>query len=153
MNRSASTLWIDWHMPELAGEQWEFFHHPAKQAFYQRHDLAWQDIVTGFPGGTLQPYPRSDQIDGIPVSGSYSSYDDYTFYLAKAKRGYRQSYARMEVALQRDGSLSLPAPIVLVCNNEGMLFSGYRRLCLAWNYGMVPRVWLVNLERGAAPCA
>lgn len=153
MHRSASTLWVEWRQPELAAEQWEFFHHPAKQAFFQRHAIQWHDIMKGFPGGALHPYPRSAWIDGIPVSGSYSSYDDYAFYLAKAKRGYRQSYARMEQALQRDGNLLLPAPIVLVCNNEGLLFSGYRRLCLAWNYGMIPCVWLVGLERGITPCA
>jgi hypothetical protein len=83
-------------------------------------------------------------LNGIPVSLSYSSYDDYSRYLAKAKRGYRRNYTKMEEELQRCGTLNLKAPIILVCGNEGLLFSGYRRLCLSWNYGMVPFVWVVN---------
>jgi hypothetical protein len=50
----------------------------------------------------------------------------------------------MEEELQRCGTLNLKAPIILFCGNEGLLFSGYRRLCLSWNYGMVPFVWVVN---------
>jgi hypothetical protein len=42
------------------------------------------------------------------------------------------------------GTLALKAPIILISNGEGLLFSGYRRLCLAWNYGMIPYVWLVE---------
>jgi hypothetical protein len=35
--------------------------------------------------------------------------------------------------------------MVLQAGNEALLFAGYRRLCLAWNYGMIPAVWLVIL--------
>jgi hypothetical protein len=52
----------------------------------------------------------------------------------------------MEDDLQRAGSLELKAPILLCSGGEGVLFSGYRRLCLGWNYGMVPYVWLVRLD-------
>ena len=79
------------------------------------------------------------------MQGAYHTYDDYCRYLAKAKRGYRLNYNRLEEALQRAGHLTLPAPIVLQAGNEALLFAGYRRLCLAWNYGMVPYVWLVTL--------
>jgi hypothetical protein len=87
------------------------------------------------------------------VTLSYSSYDDYARYLAKAKRGYRRNYSLMEDALQCQGALTLPAPVILQCGNEALLFSGYRRLCLAWNYGMVPCVWLLPLREGGLTCA
>jgi hypothetical protein len=132
-------------MPDLASEAWEFAHHPAKQAFYQRHGITWEHLVTGFASGQLMPFPRSGELAGCPVQGSYHTYDDYTRYLAKAKRGYRLNYNRMEEALQRAGGLTLPAAIVLQAGNEALLFAGYRRLCLAWNYGMIPAVWLVIL--------
>ena len=80
------------------------------------------------------------------MRNSHHSYDDYRRYLAKAKRGYRLNYNRMEEALQRNGNLNLPAPVVLNAGGEALLFSGYRRLCLAWNYGMVPYVWLLTLD-------
>ncbi len=83
----------------------------------------------------------------MPVALSYHTYDDYSRWLARAKRGYRRNYSRMEEALQREGELTLPAPVVLCCAGEALLFAGYRRLCLAWNYGMIPYVWLVTLER------
>lgn len=143
MMRSSSSLTIDWAQPELAEERWEFSHHPEKQEFYRRHDIGWDDIVAGFTCGRLTPYPRSDRIDGVPVALSYSGYDDYARFLARAKRGYRRNYSLMEEALQRHGHLTLPAPIVIACRGEALLFSGYRRLCLAWNYGMVPFVWLL----------
>lgn len=142
--RSASTLAIDWVQPELAAEEWEFFHHPAKQAFYRQHGLTWEAIAAAFANGRLVPYPRGDNICGVPVALSHHSFDDYCRYLAKAKRGYRLNYNRMEEALQRAGTLNLPAAIILMANDEALLFSGYRRLCLAWNYGMVPFVWLVS---------
>jgi hypothetical protein len=86
------------------------------------------------------------------VALSYSSYDDYARYLARAKRGYRRNYSLMEDALQRQGNLTLPAPVVLQCGAEALLFSGYRRLCLAWNYGMVPGVWLLTVTGRGATC-
>jgi hypothetical protein len=141
--RSTSNLTIDWVKPDIATERWEFSHHPDKQGFYLRHTIGWDQILSGFDAGRLVAYPRSDRIDGVPVELSYSSYDDYARYLAKAKRGYRRNYSLMEEALQRLGTLTLPAPIVLQCGGEALLFSGYRRLCLAWNYGMAPCVWLL----------
>lgn len=144
--QSTSSLTITWQKPDLGEEEWEFHKHPAKQEYYRRHGIGWDRLVTAFEGGRLEQYPRSDRVLGMPVLLSYDTYDDYARYLAKAKRGYRLNYNRMEEALQRGGTLNLPAPIVLLCGGEALLFSGYRRLCLAWNYGMVPYVWLVGLD-------
>ncbi len=144
---SVSALRIAWRKPVIEGEEWEFFRHPAKQDYYCRHGIAWEGILASFDSGTLVPYPRSNRLMGVPVSLSYDSYDDYSRFLAKAKRGYRRSYAKMEEELQRAGALALPAPIILRSGREALLFSGYRRLCLAWNYGMVPFVWLVSLPQ------
>ena len=143
--QSTSTLTITWTRPDISAEQWEFSHHPDKQAYYLRHGLSWEQILSGFDNGLLVPYPRSGQLNGVAVGLSYSSYADYSRYLAKAKRGYRRNYSLMEEALQQAGSLTLPAPVILQCNGEALLFSGYRRLCLAWNYGMTPAVWLLPL--------
>jgi hypothetical protein len=142
---SASALAIDWVQPELFTEEWEFFHHPAKQAFYRRHGVTWEAVAAAFTAGRLVPYPRRGDIGGVPVALSHHGYDDYSRYLAKAKRGYRLNYNRLEEALQRAGELTLPAAIILQAGDEALLFSGYRRLCLAWNYGMTPFVWLVLL--------
>jgi hypothetical protein len=149
MTRSTSSLSIDWTVPQLAGEEWEFFHHPAKQEFYRHHRIDWETLGAAFGDGSLVPYPRGGEIAGIPVALSYHSYDDYARYLAKAKRGYRLNYNRMEDTLQRQGHLTLPAPVILRAGGEALLFSGYRRLCLAWNYGMVPHVWLVPCGAGS----
>jgi len=151
--RSTSNLIIEWVKPDIATEQWEFSGHPDKQGFYLRHGIDWELILSGFDAGRLTPYPRSDNLNEIPVSLSYSSYDDYARYLAKAKRGYRRNYSLMEEALQRLGTLTLPAPIILQCGGEALLFSGYRRLCLAWNYGMAPCVWLLSVKGKDLPCA
>jgi hypothetical protein len=149
---STSSLTIHWAKPDIATEQWEFDRHPNKQVFYQRHGIGWEQILTGFDAGHLEPYPRSERIGVVPVALSYSSYDDYARYLAKAKRGYRRNYSLMEDALQRLGTLTLPAPIILQSADEALLFSGYRRLCLAWNYGMTPCVWLVSVMGKDTPC-
>jgi hypothetical protein len=151
--RSIATLAITWVKPDIAGEEWEFTSHPAKQDFYRRHGITWESILTAFDNGCLTPYPRSGFLGDIPVALSYSSYDDYAHYLARAKRGYRRNYTLMEDALQQAGELTLPAPIVITCNGEGLLFAGWRRLCLAWNYGMTPGVWLVTLPERVTPCA
>lgn len=143
--RSAATLTIDWVQPELASEEWEFSRHPAKQPFYRQHGITWEAIAAAFPTGRLVAYPRGGELCGVPVALSYHTFDDYRRYLAKAKRGYRLNYNLLEEALQRAGELSLPAAIVLLTADEALLFSGYRRLCLAWNYGMTPFVWLVTL--------
>ncbi len=142
---SNSTLFINWLKPDIEEEQWEFFNHPAKQEWYRSHAVTWEQIVSGFDGGEMVAYPRSATIGEIPVALSYHSYDEYQIYLARAKRGYRKNYSRMEDALQGAGSLALKAPIIICSTGEGLLFSGYRRLCLGWNYGMVPHVWLVQL--------
>ncbi len=150
--RSVSSLSIEWIKPDIAAEVWEFTHHPDKQDFYLRHTIGWENLLACFEAGRLAPYPRSDRIDGIPVALSYSSYDDYARYLARAKRGYRRNYSVMEGTLQRLGVLKLPAPIILQCHGEALLFSGYRRLCLAWNYGIVPFVWLLPVAGRTGLC-
>lgn len=133
---SRSSLTIAWTRPDLEGERWEFFHHPAKQPFYRRHGIDWERLTAAFEQGKFVPWPRADRLGGIAVELAYAGYDDYLTYLAKARRNYRLNYNRMELALQRDGTLTLPASIVLCCAGEALLFSGWRRLCLAWNYGM-----------------
>jgi hypothetical protein len=143
---STSALSITWLRPDIEEERWEYFNHPAKQQWYRIHDISWDQIVSGFDRGELVSYPRAASIGDIPVVLSYHRYDDYQTFLARAKRGYRKNYSRMEDALQSDGSLMLKAPIILSCGGQGLLFSGYRRLCLGWNYGMIPYVWLVPLE-------
>ena len=153
MMRSTSALSINWLKPDLMNEEWEFSRHPDKQEFYRRNSIDWGQLLSGFEAGSLTPYPRSGCISGTPVALSYSSYDDYTHYLAKAKRGYRQNYSRMENELQRNGSLTLPAPIIVQCGGEALLFAGYRRLCLAWNYGMIPFVWLLPVSGKESTCA
>lgn len=144
---SNSALMINWLKPDLQEERWEFFNHPAKQEWYRQHSVSWDRIESRFDNGRLVPYPRSALIGEIPVALSYHSYGEYQIYLAKAKRGYRKNYSRMEDALQSAGTLTLQAPIILAGTGEGLLFSGYRRLCLAWNYGMIPAVWLVSLDK------
>jgi hypothetical protein len=146
MIRSRATLSIVWEKPDLTGEEWEFFHHPAKQEFYRRMGIGWEDVAIAFELGRLEAYPRSDRICGMPVALSYHTYEEYSHYLARAKRGYRRNYTKMEEALQREGELTLPAPTILCCKGEALLFAGYRRLCLAWNYGMIPYVWLVTVD-------
>jgi len=145
---SLSSHKISWVKPDIEEEQWEFSRHPDKQGYYQQHGIDWQDIISGFQDGKLIQYPRSNMIGNIEVALSYHKYEDYSRYLAKAKRGYRINYSRMEDDLQRNGHLTLKAPIILTVGNEGILFSGYRRLCLAWNHGMTPYVWLVTLKSG-----
>ncbi|MBT0665322.1 hypothetical protein KI809_13530 [Geobacter pelophilus] len=143
---SHSELRITWVKPDIEEELWEFSRHPAKQEYYQRHAIDWPEIVAASDNGQLLPYHRSAELGQIKVALSYHSYEDYSRYLAKAKRGYRLNYAKMENDLQRHGELTLKAPIVLAMADDGLLFSGYRRLCLAWNYGIVPYVWLITLN-------
>lgn len=142
---STSALSITWLQPDIEEERWEFFNHQAKQFWYRSHAVTWEQIVAAFDGGALVAYPRAAAIGEVPVALSYHSYEDYQTYLARAKRGYRKNYTRMEDDLQATGTLMLKAPIVLCYSGEGLLFSGYRRLCLGWNYGMVPYVWQVPL--------
>jgi hypothetical protein len=148
---STSSLSINWIPPDLTEERWEFFNHPAKQDFYRRYGITWELLTAAAADGCLVPYPRGAAIAGVPVNLAHHTYDDYCRYLAKAKRGYRQNYNRMETALQREGMLTLPAAIVIGAGSDALLFSGYRRLCLAWNYGMVPYVWLVTVESPEGP--
>ncbi|MDD2851286.1 MAG: hypothetical protein PHY09_05205 [Desulfuromonadaceae bacterium] len=143
---STSALIIVWHQPEIEEERWEFFNHPTKQEWYCSHGVVWDQIVSRFDSGALVPYPRGEVIGTISVALSYHRYEEYQTYLARAKRGYRKNYSTLEELLQSEGSLKLKAPIVIHSGEEGLLYSGYRRLCLAWNYGMVPYVWLVRLD-------
>lgn len=144
---STSALTISWLQPDLQEERWEFFNHPSKQEWYRQHEVTWEQIESCFESGRLTAYSRSAFIDQVQVALSYHSYSEYQTYLAKARRGYRRNYSKMEDALQNEGKLQMKAPIILVNAGEGLLFSGYRRLCLAWNYGMIPYVWLVKLDK------
>jgi hypothetical protein len=139
---SSSNLTISWLPPDIEEERWEFFSHPAKQEWYNSHAVTWEQIVSGFDNGTLVPYPRSASIGDIRIALSHHRFMDYQTFVARARRGYRRNYSKMEDDLHGAGTLALKAPIILISNGEGLLFSGYRRLCLAWNHGMIPYVWL-----------
>jgi len=145
---SPSTLTINWLKPDIEEESREFFTHPAKQEWYTLNAVTWEKILSGFDSGRLVPYPRSSRIGEVEISHSYHTFDDYLEYVLHARRGYRRNYSKMENDLQSAGNLSIKAPIVLTVNGEGLLFSGYRRLCLAWNYGMIPYIWLVDIDGG-----
>lgn len=147
--QSQSVLRLEWQPPDINEERWEFFDHPAKQPFYRQHQITWESLGTAAAGGNFLAWPRGECCGGVTVRLSYSSYDDYLTYLRRAPRNYRLNYQRMEQALQSTGMLILPAPIVLFGSEEGLLFSGWRRLCLAWNYGMVPYIWAVRLRPGS----
>src|SRR5450830_3841 len=97
---SPSTLSITWLQPDIEEERWEFFNHPAKQEWYRSHAVTWEQVVSRFDSGVLVSYPRSATIGDIPVALSYHRYDQYHTFLARAKRGYRKNYSRMEDALQ-----------------------------------------------------
>lgn len=144
---SNSALTINWLVPDLEEERWEFFNHPDKQEWYRLHNVSWEQLVSNFDAGRMIQYPRSGRIGDVPVSLSYHKYSDYQKYLARAKRGYRRNYSLMEDDLQNSGSLDIKAPVILSSNGDGLLFSGYRRLCLAWNYGMIPYIWLVDVSK------
>lgn len=145
---STSSLTINWLPPDIEEERREFFTHSAKQEWYRLHAVTWEKILFGFNSGRLVPYPRSGCICEIEIVHSYHTFEDYLKYLLHAKRGYRRNYSKMEIDLQSSGKLSIKAPIILSNNGEGLLFSGYRRLCLAWNYGMIPYIWLVDIADG-----
>ena len=97
---SPSNLSITWLQPDIEEERWEFFNHPAKQDWYSSHAVTWEQILSGFDDGALVPYPRAATLGEMPVALSYHSYEEYQTYLARAKRGYRKNYSRLEDALQ-----------------------------------------------------
>ena len=49
--RSTSTHQISWVKPDIGEEEWEFFHHPAKQDFYLRHGIGWEGLEAAFDSG------------------------------------------------------------------------------------------------------
>ncbi|MEI6207123.1 MAG: hypothetical protein WCP20_10090 [Desulfuromonadales bacterium] len=145
---SHSTLTIQWLYPDIEEERREFFTHPDKQEWYRLHSVTWEQIISRFDSGALVPYPRSSRIGEILISPSYHRFEDYQTYVFRARRSYRRNYSHLESDLQKTGNLALKAPIILANHNDGLLFSGYRRLCLAWNYGMIPYIWLVQTAGG-----
>lgn len=169
-DEKSSGLKIKWENPDLAGEVHNY-DDKAKIEFYQHNiTIGNKDIGRVSPRSTKfykyisDPFKKGS-LEILPV------FSDGNFEISKIQNlmhfeydniitgAYGKSYGevleKMTDDLKKDGSLYLPAPIVIRFINFGetrtssessyYLFSGNRRINLALHYAIPVKVWMVDL--------
>jgi hypothetical protein len=166
----SSKLKINWVEPDLA-EEVQHYDDKAKIEFYQHNiTIGNKDIGKVNPRSTkfykyiLDPFKKGS-LEMLPVvsEGDFQvskvqnllSFEFDNIVTGAYGKAYGEVLEQMAEDLKKEGSLSLPAPIVIRFINFGetrtssessyYLFSGNRRINLALHYAIPIKVWVVDL--------
>lgn len=166
----SSKLKINWVEPDLA-EEVQQYDDKAKIEFYQhnitignkdigkvnpRSTKFYKYISDPFKKGSLEVLPLvSDGDFQISKVQNLMSFEFDNIVTGAYGKAYGEVLEQMAEDLKKEGSLSLPAPIVIRFINFGetrtssessyYLFSGNRRINLALHYAIPIKVWVVDL--------
>ena len=164
------SLNIKWIEPDLA-EEIDHYDDKAKLEFYQHNiTIGNRDIEKSSPRATkfyryiIEPFKKGS-METLPVVSddefnvnriqNLMSYEFDNIVAGAYGKSYGEVLSKMAEDLKKEGSLTLPAPIVVRFINFGetrtssessyYLFSGNRRINLALQYNLPIKVWVINL--------
>ena len=166
----SSRLKINWVEPDLA-EEVQHYDDKAKIEFYQhnitignkdvgkvapRSTKFYKYISDPFKKGSLEVLPVvSDGDFQISKVQNLMSFEFDNIVTGAYGKAYGEVLEQMAEDLKKEGSLTLPAPIVIRFINFGetrtssessyYLFSGNRRINLALHYAIPIKVWVIDL--------
>lgn len=166
----SSRLKINWVEPDLA-EEVQHYDDKAKIEFYQhnitignkdvgkvapRSTKFYKYISDPFKKGSLEVLPLvSDGDFQISKVQNLMSFEFDNIVTGAYGKAYGEVLEQMAEDLKKEGSLTLPAPIVIRFVNFGetrtssessyYLFSGNRRINLALHYAIPIKVWVIDL--------
>jgi len=163
-------LSIKWLKPDLA-EEVESYDDAVRIEFYQHNiDIPNKDVGKVAPRSTkfykylIAPFKKGQLVE-LPTTSddefqvtkiqNLMHYEFDNISIGAYGRTYGEVISQMSEDLKEEGSLSLPAPIVLKFINFGetrrsseasyFLLTGNRRINLALHYGIPVKVWVVDL--------
>lgn len=163
-------LRINWSKPDLA-EDIEHYDDRAKLEFYQhnitignkdigkvgaRSTKFYKNIIEPFKKGKLIDFPIVSD-DGFNISNlqNLMPYEFDNIVNGAYGKAYGEVLTKIAESLKKNGSIELPAPIVIRFINFGetrtssedsfYLFSGNRRINLALQYNIPIKVWVIDL--------
>lgn len=163
-------LTIKWEKPTLA-EEIDHYDDKAKLEFYQHNiTIGNKDIGRVSPRATKfykyisEPFKKG-RFETLPIVSednfnvnsiqNLMAYEYDNIVTGAYGKAYGDVLAQISEDLKNEGSLSLPAPIVIRFINFGetrtsaessyYLFSGNRRLNLALQYNIPIKVWIIDL--------
>lgn len=166
----SSKLKIKWTEPDLS-EEVHHYDDKAKIEFYQhnitignkdigkvnpRSTKFYKYILDPFKKGSLEILPVVSEGDfQVSKVQNLMSFEFDNIVTGAYGKAYGEVLEQMAEDLKKEGSLSLPAPIVIRFINFGetrtssessyYLFSGNRRINLALHYAIPIKVWVVDL--------
>lgn len=168
--KEGQSLSIKWIEPDLA-EEILHYDDKAKLEFYQHNiTIGNRDIEKVSPKATkfykyiIEPFKKG-KMEEVPIVSddefnvnriqNLLSYEFDNIVSGAYGKAYGEVLAKMADDLKREGSLTLPAPIIIRFINFGetrtssessyYLFSGNRRVNLALQYNLPIEAWIINL--------
>lgn len=168
--KDGQSLSIKWLEPDLA-EEISHYDNKAKLEFYQ-HNITignkdidkvspkstkfYKYIIEPFKKGKMETLPIvSDDEFNVNRIQNLLSYEFDNIVSGAYGKSYGEVLTKMTEDLKSQGSLSLPAPIIIRFINFGetrnssessyYLFSGNRRVNLALQYNIPIEAWIINL--------
>jgi hypothetical protein len=168
--KKGQSLSIKWVEPDLA-EEILHYDDKAKLEFYQ-HNITignrdvekvspkatkfYKYIIEPFKKGKLEELPIvSDDEFNVNRIQNLMSYEFDNIVSGAYGKAYGEVLGKMTEDLKNEGSLTLPAPIIIRFINFGetrtsaessyYLFSGNRRINLALQYNIPVEAWVINL--------
>jgi hypothetical protein len=166
----SGNLSINWEKPDLA-EEIDHYDDKAKLEFYQHNiTIGNRDIGKTNPRSTKfykyisEPFKKG-HFETLPVTSddefnvnriqNLMAFEFDNISNGAYGKAYGEVINKLAEDLKKDGSLNLPAPIVIRFINFGetrtssessyYLFSGNRRINLALQYNIPIKVWVVDL--------
>lgn len=135
---------INWVKPDISSELGEYFENEVTKKFLHKNGIVFnteKELLSALETGKLTPITKDQLKGGI----------NFTLTPEELKEEfsdpvYRKNYMIMKNLIEKKGTISLPAPIVLNVNGELYGFAGNRRINLSFEYNLPLKVWLVNLR-------
>jgi hypothetical protein len=133
---------IKWQTPNFQEEIGEYSENEQTKAFLKDYGIVLnsdEEIMEFLGNGKLTPF----SINNI-VNVENLTVDPQEFENELNDPEYAQSFSSMEDTLLDQGSIDLPAPVILKLDNAMYCFAGNRRINLVLKYDLPLEVWLVN---------
>lgn len=147
---------IIWQKPSLSGEIDEYFDNPDTKDFFDHWGYEFKveaDFLDFFQPlfdeGSLVTvdYHLTEAVFKGPICTKEPVQIGELQERISDDEEYAGNYIAMQSALEKDGTLRLPAPIYFYFDREGFgyLFSGDRRKLLSYTKNIPLQVWWVNV--------
>jgi hypothetical protein len=141
---------INWTKPDIKSELGEYFENEFTKKFFKTKGLVFttnEDLISFLNTGILLDIDPKKFNSGNTVNMTLTKKE---FDAELNEPEYKKSFDSMEEILLKQGTIILPAPIIVNFSGLFFGFAGNRRMNLAIKHGIPLKAWRVNVAEKAS---